>query len=139
MTEYGIKADYVPLKSNHAETKPFEAKRSAEIVVDGEYLGVVGEFRNSVRNEFKLAPYLAGFEIDLKIMAEKANPRKEIVFEETVTEDITITTDKTYSEALKEVEKKYPEAKKIMPVSVYQAEGQKTRNLTFRVVLKKDK
>ena len=50
-----------------------------------------------------------------------------------------LAIDKKYSEALKEVEKKYPEAKKIMPVSVYQAEGQKTRNLTFRVVLKKDK
>lgn len=134
LEEYGIKAEYVPLKdTKKVEAKPFERKRSAEILVNGEYLGVVGEFRNSVRNEFKLAPYLAGFEIDLDVLLTQMSHKKQISFGNHKTEDLTVTTDKTYAETLKEVREKYPEAE-IRPGTIYQAEGQKTRNITFHII-----
>ena len=47
-------------------------------------------------------------------------------------EDVTITTDKTYAEILKELQDKYPEAM-ITPGVIYQAPGQRTRNLTFHL------
>lgn len=134
---YNIEAKYLPLKNKTPESTPFEEKRAAEIVVDGECLGVVGEFKNSVRNEFKLAPYLAGFEINLKTLADKANERKKIDLDETVSEDVTMTTDATYDETLEEVKKKYKNIVKILPLSIYQAAGQQTRNISFRIIYKK--
>ena len=128
-----ISAEFVPLKSdNLPEAKPFEKKRSAEILVNGEYLGVVGEFKNSVRNEFKLAPYLAGLEIDMDMLLKQMSHKKQISFKKYKTEDLTVTTSKTYGEALKEVQEKYPEAE-IKPGTIYQAEGQTTKNITFHI------
>lgn len=134
---YNIEAKYLPLENKTPESTPFEEKRAAEIMVDGECLGVVGEFKNSVRNEFKLAPYLAGFEINLKMLIDKANERKKIDLDDTVSEDVTITTSGTYDEALEEVKKKYKNIVKVMPLSIYQAPGQLTRNISFRVIFKK--
>ena len=134
---YNIEAKYLPLKNKTPESTPFEEKRAAEIMVDGECLGVVGEFKNSVRNEFKLAPYLAGFEINLKTLVDKANERKKIDLDETVSEDVTITTNATYDETLEEVKKKYKNIVKVLPLSIYQAAGQQTRNISFRIIYKK--
>ncbi|MBR0465350.1 phenylalanine--tRNA ligase subunit beta [Candidatus Saccharibacteria bacterium] len=131
--ELNIVVEFVPLKSNKlAEAKPFEVKRSAEILVDGKYIGVVGEFKNSVRSAFKLAPYLAGFEVDMETLVTQMSHKKQINLKEQKPEDLTLTTDKSYAAALAEVQKKYPEAK-IKPGTIYQAEGQKTRNITFHI------
>jgi phenylalanyl-tRNA synthetase beta chain len=130
--ELNIRIEYVPLKEAVAEALPFEPKRMVGIYADNLYLGVVGEFRNSVRNEFKLAPYLAGFEVDLDKILEMASYKKEISFGEKKIEDLTITTDMNYGEALKEVQAKFPDAK-VMPSVIYQAEGQKTKNITFHI------
>ncbi len=115
-----------------AERAPFEPKRSAEILVDGEYLGVIGEFKNSVRHEFKLAPYLAGFEIDLDVLMAKKTHERKLEFRKLKHEDVTIETDKTYAEVLAELKAKYPEAK-IMPGVIYQAEGQTAKKMTFHL------
>ena len=50
-----------------------------------------------------------------------------------ISEDLTIETNKSYAETLKEVQAKYPGAE-ILPGSIYRAKGQKTRNLTFHIV-----
>ena len=130
--EMQIVAEYVPIKSKTADTKPFEPKRSAEILVNGEYVGVVGEFKNSVRHEFKLADYLAGFEIDLDLVLEYRSNKKEIKIGAKKTEDLTVATTKSYAETLKEVQEKYPEAE-ISPLSIYQAEGEEKKNISFRI------
>ncbi|MBR2741952.1 phenylalanine--tRNA ligase subunit beta [Candidatus Saccharibacteria bacterium] len=136
LEELQISAEFVPIKSKNAECKPFEPKRTAEILVDGEYIGVVGEFKNSVRNEFKLAEYLAGFEIDMDLLMRQMSHKKQINLLEMKHEDLTVTTDKTYAEALKDVEKQHPDAV-ITPGVIYQAEGQKTKNMTFHIALTK--
>ena len=132
--EFNIQPEFLPVKQKLPEILPYEPKRAAEIWADGKYLGIVGEFKNSVRNSFKLAPYLAGFEFDLESFLAKIGQRREISFGQKKTEDLTITTDKTYAEALKEVQEKYKGAK-ILPGTIYQAEGQKTRNITFHIEL----
>ncbi len=133
LTEFGIKAEYSLIRSKASEVLPFEPKRTAEILIDGEYLGVVGEFKNSVRSDFKLAPYVAGFEIDLDLILQKRIRRQKIDLDKKISEDLTIKTNKSYAEALKEVQAKYPGAE-ILPGSIYRAKGQKTRNLTFHIV-----
>ena len=130
--ELNIVFKFLPLKSKSASALPFEPMRSAEIWIGDECVGVVGEFKNSVRNEFKLAPYLAGFELDLEMLMEHSSQKREIKYGEWKREDLTVTTDKTYAEVLTEVEAKYPDAV-ISPLGVYQAEGQTTKNITFRI------
>ena len=115
-----------------AEALPFEKERAAAIVVDGKYVGEVGEFKNSVRHEFKLADYVAGFEIDLDAVLEYAGRTREIDFREKKKEDVTVTTDKSYAETLEQVRAEHPEAK-ITPGVIYQAPGQKTKNMTFHL------
>lgn len=127
-----ISADFVPLKGKGAPARPFEPRRSAEITVDGACIGVVGEFKNSVRHEFKLAPYAAGFEIDLTALAQYLGQPRAINFATGKKEDVTITTDQSYASVLKDLQAKYPDAQ-ITPGTIYQAPGQKTKNITFHL------
>ena len=132
--ELNIDVSFAPMKSKTELSKPFEPVRSADIMVDGQCIGVVGEFKNSVRNEFKLSSYLAGFEIvDLGLLLDKADSYK-IRFGNKKTEDLTVTTDGTYADVLKDVQAKYPDAI-IEPLSIYQAEGQKSKNITVRITI----
>ena len=131
--ELHIMVEFVPSKSKMEAGDPFEPVRTADIILNGQCIGVVGEFKNSVRSEFKLEPYLAGFEIvDIRSLLSEAKGVKKIEFGTYKTEDLTVTTDKSYAEALKEVEAKYPDSI-IMPLSIYQAIGQKTKNISFRI------
>ncbi|MBQ3320576.1 phenylalanine--tRNA ligase subunit beta [Candidatus Saccharibacteria bacterium] len=131
----GIRVDYIPVKSTESDYKMFEARRSAKIMAGEKEIGIIGEFKNSVRNEFKLAPFLAGFEVDLDEVLENVNYKREISFGERKKEDLTITTTKNYAEVLAEVQAKYPEAE-ITPSTIYQAEGQETKNITFHIETK---
>ena len=133
LKKYGLEAEFKPLKKDAAEALPFEKKRSAEIYVNDKYLGVVGEFKNAVKHNFKLADYVAGFEIDLDVLLELEAPKKvNNCFDVKDKQDVTITTKKTYAEVLKEVREKYPEAE-ISPVGIYQPEGSDEKNVTFHL------
>jgi len=136
LSDFGIVADYVPMKSNSAISKPFEPKRSADIMVHDKCIGVVGELKNSVRTGFKLAPYVAGAELDLGMLLEMASTKREIDFSARKGEDLTVTTSKTYAELLADVKKEYPDAI-ITPGTIYQAIGQKTKNITLHLEIKK--
>ena len=129
LKELNIAAGFKPLKTNAAEAKPFEPKRAAEIYAGDELVGFVGEFRNKVRNNFKLAEYVAGFELDFDKVLELAKPTKEIVFtDENENRDLTVITDKTYGEivdGIKQILAENNVTAKISPVSIYQPEGDK--------------
>ncbi len=128
-----IEPKFLPLKVNGAPALPFEKKRAAEIWVGDKLIGVVGEFKNSVRRSFKLAEYLAGFEIDMGLMLELRGAKKvKDNFEVPAKLDETVTTNKTYAEVLDEIKLKYPGAR-ITPVSIYQAEGARDKNITFHI------
>ena len=77
--------------------------------------------------------WMSWLEKYLDLILKKAARKQKINFEKKSSEDLTIETGKSYAEALKEVQAKYPEAE-ILPGSIYQAKGQKTRNLTFHIV-----
>lgn len=133
--EFNIEVEFSPLKVDTAEAKPFEPKRSAEIRLSNDpdvLVGVVGEFKNSVRNEFKLAEYLAGFEIDLDLVLENQIENRKIEIKSRKSEDLTISTTKTYAETLKEVKEKYPTAK-ITSGLVYRPDGADEKNITFHI------
>ena len=133
LEHFNIVPRFLPLEKNGAPSLPFEKKRAAEIWVGETCIGVVGEFKNSVRRNFKLAEYLAGFEIDMGSVLELRGAKKlSGSFETALKLDETVTTDRTYAEVLSEMELKYPEAK-ITPISIYQAEEAREKNMTFHV------
>ncbi len=133
LESFNIQVEFLPVKNKFAEIQPFERERSAEIWVNDVYVGVVGEFKNIVKHDFKLAPYLAGFEIDLEVILPLASQKRQIKFSKKTIEDLTITTDKKYAEVLKDVKEKYPNAE-ILPGVIYQAEGADIKNITFHIV-----
>lgn len=65
LKRFGLLAEFQPLGESNAINAPFEPKRSARIVVMRQVVGVIGEYKNSVRKNFKLPRFAAGFEIDL--------------------------------------------------------------------------
>lgn len=81
LKKLGLLAEFKPLVEKNAISAPFEPKRSAEIVVDGQAVGVIGEYKNSTTKNFKLPQFVAGFEVDLiKLfeLVQKASPVKNI-------------------------------------------------------------
>ena len=139
LEELNISAEFLPFKSEKvtdgtidAVSRPFELKRSAEICVGEQVIGVVGEFKNSVKHEFKLADYVAGFEINLDAVLAQVPHSHQVKLGAKKKEDVTVTTNKTYAEVLAELKDKYPEAT-ITPGTVYQAPGQRSKNITFHI------
>ena len=122
-----IQAEYLPKKYDDEDGKPFEKMRSAEIFVNGEYIGVVGEFKNSVRRAFKLGDYLAGFELDFNKLMEQKSLTSKIDTRPVVDKrDLTVETDKTYAELMQKVQeilKKYNSEAEITPLAIYQPEN----------------
>ncbi len=129
----GIQVRFLPIRDESAEKLPFEKKRAAEVWSGDNYLGVVGEFKNSVKHNFKLADYLAGFEYDMSMILKLESMIKpNDSFEITDKQDLTIETTKTYAEVLAEVEEKYKDAV-ITPVSIYQPDNSEVKNITFHL------
>ena len=137
LKELNITVKFLPLKNNFAANKPFEPKRAAEIATeDGEIIGVVGEFKNSVRLEFKLAEYLAGFELDLDKILVKANDKKEIYIGKTEKRDLTVKTNDTYGVVVEKINKvlaKYNAKAEITPSSIYQPEGSAEKHISVHI------
>lgn len=134
LAENGISAKFLPMAQKDTLTQPYESRRAAEIMVEGERIGVVGEIRNSIRNELKLAPYLAAAEIDMDAVLRLRKQTHRIRLGRRECQDITVTTDKNYAEIEAEVRAKYPDAV-ITPGTIYQAPGQKTKNITLHIEL----
>jgi phenylalanyl-tRNA synthetase beta chain len=139
--------EFAPLESNeYPITSPYEKARSATISINGQVLGVVGEFRSSVKKAFKLPDYCAGFELDLSLLKENASvPTYEPIstFPKTQ-QDITLSVPSITAfsdvlglintELLKAQTKKGYEFR-LMPRDIFVEEGTDTKNLTFRIWL----
>ena len=133
LKKLNISAQFLPVKNKDAESLPFETKRAAEVWSGNQYLGVIGEFKNSVRRNFKLAEYLAGFEFDMDtLLALRSMKKISNDFEVKDKQDLTVETTKKYDEVLAEVQNKYPEAV-VTPVSIYQPDNSEMKNITFHL------
>lgn len=132
-----LRVKFLPLDGDSsavsAERLPFEPKRSAMVNIceidsdgPGEVIGVVGEFKNSVRRNFKLGDYLAGFELNFAKLVEHYQSTKKIDARPVVDKrDLTVETNKTYGDVVKEIKnvlEKYGLNAEISPLAIYQPE-----------------
>lgn len=137
LSELNIAPEFKALSDNAAEAKPFEKKRAAEIYVGEESVGFVGEFKNKVRNNFKLAEFLAGFELDFDKLVEFVKPTREVnIVAEKEKRDLTVATNKTYKELLGKIESILAEnnvTAKISPISIYQPDNSDVKNISVHL------
>ena len=118
----------------------YEPKRSAVIKSGDKVLGYIGEIRRSILRGFKLPAGVAAFELSLAGMldAEQGVNSKDFRLSDypSVLRDITLTVDGAAKYAdiesrLRKILSDY--IYKLVPTSIYQAEGSKTKNISFHV------
>ena len=118
----------------------YEPKRSAKITSGEVVLGYLGEFKAGVLQSFKLPLGTAGFELDIDRMLELAGKAKKDILRfsqfPSVGRDLTLTVDAkqdyaSVERALRAVFEKKGYIYKLSPASIYQGEGQTTKNLSF--------
>ena len=86
LSSLGVQFELIPMATENDDGEelggvefevaaPFDRRRSAWILCGKERLGIVGEFKQAVRRNFKLPEYAAGFSIDFDQLL--AQPRDE--------------------------------------------------------------
>lgn len=140
----GVDVSYRPLSEvGDTLVAPFEPKRSAEVftVSTGQVLGVIGEYKANVARAFKL-PYAAGFELDtdaLLAACRQIRPSYKPLSRFPGTErDICFQVNQavTYAQvidAATEALKASGLETGILPIDIYQGEGEEAKNVTIRI------
>ena len=119
----------------------YESKRSANLEVNGKFIGHLGEIRADVCRKLKLPLGTAAFELDLNVLQTLgvnhtvANRISQFPF---VSRDITLTVAGdaeygVYEGKVGQMLTKRGLIYRIRPTSIYQAEGSATKNLSFHL------
>ncbi|MCL2444727.1 phenylalanine--tRNA ligase subunit beta [Candidatus Saccharibacteria bacterium] len=144
MRKLGVKVEFVAMKEKLAATSaPFEMKRTAEVrSLDGEILGIVGEFTGGVRRAFKLSEGVAGFELGvdvlLPLVSSLEGQYRKMSRYQGVERDLTVrvSAEVEYGEILKAVEGVLAGKGlefEVEPVSIWQGEDLSTKNVSLRL------
>ena len=142
----GIALAYAPLAEDSITAKPFEPKRSAQIMsaATGAVLGVIGEYKKSVQKAFKLSEYTAGFEIDPRAVLEivkTLEPQYKPLSRYPGTErDVCFQVQNavSYSQVANAATTALANTgliASVQPLDIYQAEASETKNITIRIQL----
>lgn len=142
----GIELVYEPLEedSDYPVTQPFEPKRSARIWEKHtrERVGVIGEFRHSVKKAFKLPEHAAGFEISPRGLLKVASGTKYQPLSKYPGTDrdicFKVSGDINYQQVLDIAKEALDDSDlifKIAPVDIYQKDNGKDKNITIRISL----
>lgn len=128
-----------PLDSS---TKLFEPKRSAAVLVDGNYVGVVGEFTNRVRQTFKLPDFAAGFNLlteELLAYLDDGSEYTPVLRYQGTTRDITYQANDAVSyhrlvDFTNKILATMPDdmVATVSPLDIYRV-GDNMRNVTLRI------
>ncbi|MBI5357707.1 hypothetical protein HZB74_02570, partial [Candidatus Saccharibacteria bacterium] len=149
----GIVLEYKPadVKMDYPVTAPFDLKRSA-VVTDkatSTFIGIIGEYKSGVINNFKLPKAAAGFEIGTTHILEAASKKDKsgyvpLAKYPSTEQDLCLRVEVkvTYKELFDEVSNLAQSNKpgdvnvEISPVDIYQAEKDKThKQITLRFTL----
>ncbi len=126
--------------TNSATNSYYEPKRSAAIIAGNMTIGYIGEIKGSVAKSFKLSRGIAAFELDLTALLALARDAAAKTFRlsnyPSVSRDLTLTVagDTAYAELetkIRDALKDY--IYKLSPVSIYQADGADTKNISFHL------
>ncbi len=143
--QFGINFRYEPLTQGptYPAAAPFDYKRSAKVYVGNKSVGLIGEFRPSVKKALKLPEYSAGFEIGISptIFNRSASQYQAISKFPSVQQDITlkIPSKHTFAEVYEFVQDNLSAPKQTQmnwqPLDIYQGEDKKHKNITLRLII----
>lgn len=152
LREFGLQDTvvYTPFELNDMTKKAayFASGRAAILMVDGEPIGRVGEFTTSVRQNFKLPEYSAGFELSLMQLLKLQTPRSYTPLSRFphVTQDISIKVapSVSYGAVYKLAQQNLQAAlqpgttARMHPVAIYQPAEGGLKTITLRVRVTND-
>lgn len=132
--------------SDNPVLAPFEYRRSAELidVRTGVSVGFVGEYKKSVIKEFKLPEYVAGFELDTRLLFDATKSVGKIYSPlsryPAIERDICFKVDQSIlcSQIINAVNNKLSELDlktSVQIIDIYQPEIGDTKNITIRIKL----
>ncbi len=141
---FGILLRYEPLTEapTYPAAAPYDYKRSARVYAGDKLLGLVGEFKQSVRHALKLPAYSAGFEIGISpAVFSVPSSYKPLSKYPSVQQDITLKVPSklTFAEVYEFVQNSLGVAEQVkatwQPLDVYQGEDKKHQNITLRLTI----
>lgn len=126
------------------ESAPYDYRRSAMVTdkATGEYIGIVGEYKASVKKSFKLGDATAGFELDPRALCKSASAAGT-VYEPlsrypSTERDVSFQVERAIS--YKQIEEAMSAALAaidvktiVSPLSLYQPESGSTKTVTLRI------
>lgn len=142
----GLTLYYTPIteQTDYPVTAPFDQSRAALVSVleTDTFLGIVGEYRNDVVSSLKLPANSAGFEIGLDHLLEAVKKKNDVSYKPlskypSTEQDLTLRLqgdisyaelERVIKESLQSVELQW----RIVPISIFQKDGELTKNVTFR-------
>ena len=143
LVSLGIEFELAPFALAADKTNAYyEPKRSASVVVNGERIGDLGELKAKVAREFKLPLGTAAFELNLGQLEalQKAVTQKNFRISQYpfVSRDITLElpADRSYAEIeqqLREILEKQQLIYRIAATSIFRAEGEAQKKLSFHI------
>lgn len=120
---------------------PYDPKRSALIIREGQIWGVVGEFKSSVMRDLKLPRYTAAFEVHLDALRTNNADYRPLPRFPKITQDITLqvagdTAYRTVYECITQTlvaQMNEQMTTSVEPLGAYQPEAGAPKNLSFRI------
>lgn len=122
-------------------TAPYEPGRSAAISIGGSVVGIVGEYRSTVRRGLKLPVSSAGFELSLQPLLSQRELKRYQPLRRypAISQDISLRLDASLlhteiEQTLTQSLRGHIESVHVRPIDVYQPEDDaSSRHVTFRV------
>ncbi|HEV2412451.1 MAG TPA: phenylalanine--tRNA ligase subunit beta, partial [Candidatus Saccharimonadales bacterium] len=148
--DIGLSLKFVPITEEMPHVpimQPYESRRSVLVYIDDDseqLLGVLGEFKTSVRQALKLPQHTAGFEINLKaaMAAQRQVNNYQVLSKFPPTEQdicFKVKTETEYGQLLKVVLEFFKPRDFIFhvtPVDIYQRQAEPSnKQITFRLVI----
>lgn len=143
----GNKAEYLALDTNkYPLTAPFQQGRSAVVMLHDNMVGVVGEFRHSVKKALKLPDFCAGFELDIDHLRASGTEKQYRPLSNfpSISQDITLEVRESVTwqdlNTLVEAELRVAQAElgydcTVDTIDIYQNSGGNLTRYTFRITV----
>ncbi len=123
----------------------FNPNRTATVKINGAVLGVVGELKSSVRSNFKLPDFCAGWSIDVDVLlefsSEKTTSYRPLSRYPATNRDICFRIDRTakYGEFEKIIKRSVGDFDQVVIdyelIDIYQPEDDSKKQITFRFTI----
>jgi len=144
---------YKPIEQamDYPVTAPFEQTRSALVEsADGQFIGMIGELKQTVIDNFKLPDYSAAATLDLESISKQHHQQstgyQPLPRFPMVSQDVTVATsaDVHYQQLLTDftaaLEQRLADSQsaELELIAIYQADGNKQKHTSWRVSLRDD-